>query len=93
MAIQAVPSAWASRPATGSWAERSMGPMLSRPRNPPSNTLLPAASLRLTHHVKFRSSFWKIRWRNSWSRAPSSSNTRSAAQACTGGLTSPKAHS
>ncbi len=70
-----------------------MGPMLSSPRNPPSKTLFPSASLRLTHHVKLRSSLWKTRSRNSKSSAPSISNTRSAAQAWTGGLTSPKAHS
>ena len=34
--------------------------MLSRPRKPPSKTLLPSASLRFTHHVKLRSSLWKI---------------------------------
>ena len=33
--------------------------MLSRPRKPPSKTLLPERSLRLTHQVKLSSSFWK----------------------------------
>ena len=51
-------------PLTGS-AERSKGPMLSSPRNPPSKTLLPSASLRLTHQVKFSSSLWKTRSRKS----------------------------
>ena len=47
-------------PPTGSGAERSNGPMLSRPRKPPSKTLLPSASLRFTHQVKLISSLWKI---------------------------------
>ena len=67
--------------------------MLSRPRNPPSNRLLPSESLRLTHQVKLRSSLCRIRSRKSRSRPPSISNTCSAAHACTGGFTSPKAHS
>ena len=60
-------------------------------------TLRPAGSLRLTHQVKLISSFWKMRSRNSRSMRPvilrSIWHTRSAAQACTGGFTSPKAHS
>ena len=67
-AIQPVASDCSSRPSTGSGAERSIGPMLSRPRNPPSKTLSPAASFRLTHQVKFRSSFWKMRSRKTRSR-------------------------
>ena len=46
-----------------------MGPMLSSPRKPPSNTLLPSASLRFTHHVKFRSILWRMRSRKSKSLA------------------------
>jgi hypothetical protein len=82
-----------STPATGRAAERSIGPMLSRPRKPPSKTLSPWLSFRLTHHVKLISSLWKTRARKSTSRRPSMANTRNAAHACTGGLTSPKAHS
>ena len=65
IAIQAVPSDCSRCPATGSAEERSIGPMLSMPRKPPSNTLLPSLSLRFTHHVKFSSSFWKTRSRKS----------------------------
>ena len=36
----------------GSGELRSKTPMLSSPRKPPSNRLLPVRSLRLTHHVK-----------------------------------------
>ena len=57
-AIHAVPSACSRWPPVGSGALRSNTPMLSRPRNPPSNTLRPDGSLRLTHHVKLTSSFW-----------------------------------
>src|SRR3984957_11501426 len=79
-------------PPTGR-CERSIGPMLSRPRKPPSNRLLPSASSRLIHHVKLTRSLSKIRPRNSRSRLPSMMNTSSAAHACTGGVTSPKSHS
>ncbi len=67
--------------------------MLSSPRKPPSNTLLPLLSLRLTHQVKFISSLCSTRWRNWKSPDPSISKTFSAAQACTGGFTSSNAHS
>ena len=70
-----------------------MGLMLSRPRNPPPNRLLPSGSCRFSHQVKFSSSFWKTRSRKSRSVPPSMTNTRSAASACTGGLTSSKFHS
>ena len=40
------------------------------PRKPPSKTLLPSASLRLTHHVKFSSSLWKTRSRKARSPSP-----------------------
>src|SRR5207248_9558790 len=93
MAIHAVPSLCSSAPVTGSAAERSNGSMLSRPRKPPSKTLFPSTSLRLTHQVKLMSSFCSTRARKPKSAEPSSSKTRTAAQACTGGLTSSKAHS
>ena len=97
MAIHEVPSDCSRRPPPGSGAERSNTPMLSSPRKPPSKTLLPWKSLRLTHQVKFSSSFWKARSRNSRSGTPlmlrSILYTRQTAQACTGGLTSPNAHS
>ncbi len=51
------------------------------------------ASSRLSHQVKFMSSLWKIRSRNPVSVRPSISQTRSAAQAWTGGFTSSKFHS
>ena len=49
--------------------------------------------LRLTHQVKLTSSLSKMRLRKSTSRPPSIAKTSSAAQACTGGLTSSNAHS
>src|SRR6516164_5603212 len=67
--------------------------MLSSPRKPPSNRLLPSASSRLTHQVKLTSSLSNTREMKSRSRPPSMENTSSAAHACTGGLTSPKSHS
>ncbi len=70
-----------------------MGLMLSRPRKPPPKRLLPSGSSRLSHQVKLSSSFWKTRSRKSRSVAPSMTNTRSAARAWTGGLTSSKLHS
>ena len=92
IAIQAVASDCWSVPGTGRWL-RSSGPMLSRPRKPPSNRLSPRASSRFTHQVKFTSSLSNTRRRKSTSRAPSMANTSSAAHAWTGGLTSSKAHS
>ena len=64
-AIHEVASACSSVPPPGSALERSKSPMLSSPRKPPPKTFLPSASLRLTHHVKFSSSLWKSRSRNS----------------------------
>ncbi len=61
-AIHAVPSDCSRWPPVGSGALRSNTPMLSRPRNPPSNTLRPVGSLRLIHHVKLTSSFWNARF-------------------------------
>ena len=97
MPIQLVPSDCSMWPPVGSGAERSNTPMLSRPRKPPWKTLRPEGSLRLTHQVKFRRCLWKTFSRNSRSATPrmrrSILYTRQAAQACTGGLTSPSAHS
>ncbi len=96
IAIQAVPSACSRVPPVGSAALRSNTPMLSRPRNPPSNTLCPVGSLRFTHQVKFSSSREKLFSMNGKSTSPRSASRfcrKSAANACTGGLTSPKFHS
>ena len=65
MPIQLVASDWWSSAPNGSGLLRSKRPMLSRPRKPPWKTLFPSWSLRFTHHVKFRSSLWKTRTRNS----------------------------
>src|SRR3989442_15868921 len=71
--------------------------MLSRPRKPPSKTFLPSVSLRLTHHVKLRRSFWNDFSRKSRSATPVTRRsilyTRHAAHACTGGVTAPHPHS
>src|SRR2546430_17120633 len=71
--------------------------MLSSPRKPPSKTLLPAASLRFTHQLKLSRSLWKTRSRKARSAFPvvrfSILYTRHAAQAWTGGVTTPKTHS
>ena len=85
------PTARAASPAGR--CERSIGPMLSSPRNPPSKTFEPSRSWRFTHHVKLTSSLSKMRLRKSVSRPPSIAKTSSAAQACTGGLTSSNDHS
>src|SRR6476646_865622 len=97
IAIHDVASDCSSVCPLGSGRDRSNKPMLSRPRKPPSNRLLPSASLRLTHQLKFMSSLWKMRSRKSQSFLPdwieSILNTHHAAHACTGGFTSSKAHS
>ena len=67
------PSTPCRRPARGAArraaaCERSNTPMLSSPRKPPANRLLPSASLRFTHQVKLISSFWNTRSRNTRSR-------------------------
>src|SRR5256885_13032209 len=97
MPIQEVPSDCSMLPPVGSGAERSKTPILSRPRKPPSKTFLPSVSLRLTHHVKLRRSFWNAFSRKSRSATPVTRRsilyTRHAAHACTGGVTSPHAHS
>src|SRR5580765_6561297 len=71
--------------------------MLSSPRKPPSDTLLPYRSVRLTHQVKFARSLPNDRFRKSTSPAPCSACSlrcrKIVAQACTGGLTSEKFHS
>ena len=69
------PSRRCRRPARACrrWAAARCGrttPMLSRPRKPPSNRLLPSASLRFTHQVKLSSSLWKTRSRKSRSPSP-----------------------
>ncbi len=90
--IHAVASDCSSVPATGR-CDRSKALRLSRPRNPPENRSLPSESSRFNHHVKFSSSLWKTRSRNSVSRRPSIFQTASAASACTGGFTSSNDHS
>ena len=70
IAIQLVPSDCSMWPPVGSGDDRSKTPMLSRPRKPPWKTLLPSASLRFTHQVKFSSSFWKTLSRNTRSPWP-----------------------
>jgi len=93
IAIHPDPSLCSSTPGMGRGSLRFRGPMLSRPRNPPSNRLLPSASLRFTHHAKLMSSLWNTRARKSRSVEPSIWNTRTAAHAWTGGLASPNSHS
>ena len=51
IAIHAVPSDCSSTPSTGS-RERSKGPMLSRPRKPPSNRLSPTSVLAVDPPVE-----------------------------------------
>ncbi len=71
--------------------------MLSRPRKPPLNRLLPSTSSRFTHQVKFTMHFWKTDSRKSRSfpkpRCWASWYTRQPAQACKGGLTWSKPNS
>ena len=63
IAIQEVPSDWVRVPSTGSGAERSKTPILSRPRKPPWKTLRPDGSLRFTHQVKLSRSLTNTRSR------------------------------
>jgi hypothetical protein len=73
---------------------RSNTPMLSEPRKPPGK-MFASASLRFTHHVKLSRSLWKT-LRGTRGRPPRAALDlvdAPAAQACTGGFTSPKAHS
>src|SRR5271165_6775854 len=92
-----VPSACSRLPPVGRGALRSKTPILSSPRKPPSNRLLPKRSLRFTHQLKFSISLANERFRNSRSplplRACSVRYKKMEAQACTGGLTSLKFHS
>src|SRR5204862_682105 len=91
-----VPSACCRNPPVGSGFDRSKTPILSSPRKPPEKRLFPSASLRFTHQLKLSSSFWNTLSRNAvsrWPRGPVILYTRHAAHACTGGFTSPKAHS
>src|SRR5215469_14836901 len=93
----AVPSACSRVPPVGSGELRSKTPMLSNPRNPPSNRLLPKRSLRFTHQLKFNISLAKDLSRNLISAVPRKACSvryrKIEAQACTGGLTSLKFHS
>src|SRR5207247_8662706 len=95
--IQAVPSVCSKTIPSGSVILRSNTPTLSSPRNPPSNMFLSSASLRLTHQVKLIRSLWNTLSRKSISPFPVMDLSRlyrcHADQACTGGLTSLKAHS
>ena len=59
MPIQPVASDCSSTAPSGSRSLRSMTVMLSRPRKPPSKTLLPSRSTLLTHQAKLISSLWK----------------------------------
>ena len=54
----------------GSVSLRSITVMLSRPRKPPSKTLLPSRSTLFTHQAKLMSSLWKHFSRNSRSALP-----------------------
>ena len=64
-ATQAVPSACSRWPPVGNGALRSNTPILSSPRNPPSNRLRPKRSLRFTHQPKFAVSLPNTRFRKS----------------------------
>jgi len=68
--IQLVASACSSVPPPGSGLLRSKTPMLSSPRKPPSKTLRPSVSFRLTHQVKLSINLRKIDSRNSRSARP-----------------------
>src|SRR5665213_147366 len=95
--IQLVESDCSSREPSGRVALRSKTPILSMPRKPPSNILLPSLSLRFTHQVKLSSNFRNTVSRNFVSPFPvaalSISYTFQVAQAWTGGFTSEKDHS
>src|SRR5664279_3171796 len=97
MHIQLVESDCSRMEPSGSGVFLSKSPILSIPRKPPSNILLPCSSFLFTHQVKFMSSFRKMVSRNFTSPLPvavlSMLYTFHVAQACTGGFTSEKAHS
>ncbi|KAH3687022.1 hypothetical protein WICPIJ_001994 [Wickerhamomyces pijperi] len=69
-AIQPVESACSNLPPVGKGSDLLKIPMLSKPKNPPSNTLLPSWSFLLTHHVKFKSNFWNTLSKKSSSDLP-----------------------
>src|SRR5215813_7097669 len=96
-AIHAVPSACSRYPPVGNGELRSKTPILSSPRNPPSNAFLPVRSFRFSHQVKLSKSFRKERLNHSTSASPdsvfSSRYVKIVAHGWTGGLTSPKFHS
>lgn len=84
-AIHDVPSACLKLPPVGRASDRLKTPILSIPKNPPSNTLFPSESFLFTHldishctpfavsntyQVKFKSNFWKTRSRKSRSSRP-----------------------
>src|SRR5262249_8046584 len=93
----AVPSACSRYPPVGSGALLSQTPILSSPRKPPSNALLPVRSLRFTHQVQLSLSLWKARSSQSIAPCPrricSNREVQMVDHACTGGVTSPKFHS
>ena len=68
--IQPVASDCSSIAPSGLGSLRSITVMLSRPRNPPSKTLLPSRSTLLTQLVKLISSLWKQRSSHSRSAWP-----------------------
>ena len=70
MPIQPVASDCLSVMPGGNFWLRSTTVMLSRPRKPPSKTLWPSASTRLTHQAKLMSSLWKHFSRNFRSPRP-----------------------
>src|SRR5258708_38892856 len=90
--IHPVPSDCCRLEPSGSFSLRSTTVMLSKPRKPPSNTLLPSRSTLFTHHVKLISNLWKHCSRNFRSAFPARMRsmlyTRHTAQACTGGVMS-----
>src|SRR6476469_8471041 len=95
-AIQAVPSDWSSEPPVGRGALRSKTPILSSPRNPPSNRLFPSLSFRFTHQPKVCISLRNDARRNVRARLPGNSfanmYTYCVVYEFTGGITSQKFH-
>jgi hypothetical protein len=62
-AIHDVPSACRRVPPVGSASDRLKIPMLSIPKNPPSKTLFPSESFRLTHlidQLRMVTSTWEL---------------------------------
>ena len=97
------PSRRCRRPApggrrSGSGCERSKTPMLSRPRKPPANRLLPVGVLAVhppgeVEQQLLEDAREEQRGRAGRCGAGRSCRRASTAQACTGGFTSPKANS